>query len=382
MQGRPIRILQILEGTAGGTREHILQIMRCVDRRRFHLSLICSTVRNPDFARDMEELRAEGFEVLEVRMGREIRPAADLRAFAQIFGHIRRHRYDVVHTHSSKAGFLGRLAAWLCGVRRIYHTPHVFYFQWRPHTVTGKLFRLLEWFAAQLTTRIVAVSESQRRIAVRCGVVRPQRITVAENGVCAERFAGAAGRRAARAKLGIEPSDLLVGMVGRLEPQKGCRHYLRAARMVADAMPDTKFILVGSGSVEGRLRRLAGELGLDGVLKLLGHRDDLPRLYGALDLFVLTSLWEGLPYVILEAMAAGKAVVATDVPGSHDLVRTGETGYLAPPEDDRAIAMATLKLLRDPALRTRMGRRAEELVSERYSRDRFIGKLEDLYAER
>jgi len=279
MQRRPIRILQILEGTAGGTREHILQIMRCVDRRRFRLSLICSTVRNPEFARDMEELRAEGFEVIEVRMGREIRPAADLRALAQIFAHLRRRRYDVVHTHSSKAGFLGRLAAWLRGVQRIYHTPHVFYFQWRPHTAVGKFFRSLEWLAAQRTTMIVAVSESQRRIAVRCGVVRPRRITVVENGVPLERFAGAGEREAARAELGIESGALLVGMVGRLEPQKGCRHYLRAAQMVADAMPEARFILVGGGSIEEKLRRLAGELGLEGVFEFLGHREDLPRLY-------------------------------------------------------------------------------------------------------
>ena len=381
MQRRPIRILQILEGTAGGTREHILQIMRCVDRRRFRLSLICSTVRNPEFARDMAALRAEGFEVIEVRMGREIRPAADLRALAQIFAHLRRHRYDVVHTHSSKAGFLGRLAALLRGVRRIYHTPHVFYFQWRPHTATGKFFRMLEWFAAQLTTRIVAVSESQRRIAVRCGVVRPKKIVVIENGVDAAAFRPRGARDAARAELGIGPDTLLVGMVGRLEPQKGCKHYLRAARLVAERMPNVRFILVGGGAIEEKLRRRATKLGLDGVLQFLGQRADLPRLYEAMDLFVLTSLWEGLPYVILEAMAAGRAVIATDVPGSHDLVRPGETGYLVPPEDDRAIALATLKLLRDPAMRESMGRRAVEIVSEQYSRDRFIRKLEELYAE-
>jgi glycosyltransferase involved in cell wall biosynthesis len=381
MQERPRRILEVLEATAGGTREHILQILRGMDAARFQLSLLCSAERDPGFAQDIEELRRAGIAVFVVPMRREIRPLADLTALVRIVKHLRRHRYDIVHTHSSKAGFLGRVAAWLCGVRRIYHTPHVYYFQWRPRSLAGRFYRFLEWLAGRLTTRVVAVSESQRRIAVRCGVVRPDRIVVIKNGVDASLFQDASARNSKRRELGVGPGELLVGMAGRLEPQKGCEHFIRAAKIVTEQLPRVRFVLAGSGHAERRLRALAKELRLDGALTFLGHRADLPQLYQAMDLFALSSLWEGMPYVILEAMASGLAVVATDVPGTRDIVRQGETGFLVPPENEQAIAGRVLTLLRAPRLREEMGNRGRAYVRRFHTRARFLGELTRLYEQ-
>lgn len=376
---RRYRILHILEATVGGTREHILQILRGLDRSRFALSLICSLERNPRFAQDIAHLREMGIQVYVIPMRREIRPWADFVAFLRILAHLMRHRYDAVHTHSSKAGFLGRLAAWVCGVRRIYHTPHVYYFQWRPHTLAGRFFRLLEWFAACMTTRVIAVSETQREIMIRCGVVRPRRAVFIGNGVDVALFRNDAARMVKRQELGVSPDILLVGTVGRLEPQKGCEHFIRAAQLVANEMANVRFVVVGEGSIGPQLRDLARQLNLVDVLYFLGHRDDLPELYHAFDLFVLTSLWEGMPYVILEAMAAGLPTIASDVPGSRDLVRNGATGFLVPPEHERIIAARVLYLLRAPALRREMGRRARMVVEQSHTQAKFLAELTRLY---
>jgi len=381
---RRIRVLHLLEATVGGTREHVLQICRHLDRRTFDVTLLCSTLRDPRFVEDVRALRGSGIPVIVVPMPRRISPLRDLVAFVRILAHVRGRGFDIVHTHSSKAGFLGRLAAWMAGTRRIVHTPHVFYFQAPVGRASGTFFRALEWLAARVTTRIVAVSESQRRIAIRSGVATPAQVVVIENGTEIPRPTPAADRLAKRAELGIGRNDRLVGMAARLAPQKGCEHYLRVARRVLDTCatgrgPRVRFLLAGDGELAPRLRRLAADLDLGEDFVFLGPRDDLPAIYPLLDVFVLTSLWEGLPYAVLEAMAAGKPVVATRVPGTTDVVQDGVTGYLVPPGHEEAAAERVVALLTNRQFREIMGARGRQLVQERFTRDRFIRRLEDLY---
>ena len=367
---RRVRVLEILEATIGGTREHILQILSHVNTDRFDVSLLCSAERDPRFLQDVARLRQAGVRVKVVPIMRAIWPWADLKAFLAIVAHLRRHRCDVVHTHSSKAGFLGRAAAWVCGVPRIYHTPHIFYFQYQRNRVSRMFYEGLEWLAACVTTRLVAVSREQGQLAVRFGVGRPGQVSVIENGVAAAPPTTPDQQLRKRAELGVSADEPLVGMVARLARQKGCEHYLRVARRV----------LVGEGELEERLRAMADELRLGDRFLFLGHRDDADEIYWALDLFVLTSLWEGLPYVVMEAMAAGLAVVATDVPGTRDIVRDDATGYLVDPEDEADMAERIMELLADPERGKRMGRLGKERVARRFTRDRFIREIEALYS--
>ena len=378
-QGRRYRILHILEATVGGTREHILQVLRGLDQSIFDLTLICSVERDPAFNEDIANLRQAGVRVIVIPMARPIRPWRDLVALVRITAHLLTTRYDIVHTHSSKAGFLGRFAAWIAGAERIYHTGHIFYFQWRPHTVAGWFYRLLEWLVARLTTRIIALSPQQRDLLIRCGVARPSQARVIENGVRLQDWADLPAPNECREKMGLPQSALVLGMAARLEPQKGCAHFLRAAKLVLKEMPDIHFVLVGEGSLASRLEAMAKEISIGDRFHLLGHWRDMRCFYAALDLFVLTSLWEGMPYVILEAMASGRPVCATDIPGTREIIRDGDTGALVPAEDDPALAGRIIELLRNPGQRARMAARAGRLVEERFTTKRFLAELQSLY---
>lgn len=377
---RKLRVLEILEGTVGGTREHLFQIARYLDPRRFRLTIAWSPRRDPQAAEDVSYLRGLGANVFVVPMCREIRPIQDLVALARLWSHIVANRYDIVHTHSSKAGMLGRLAAWAAGVRQIYHTPHTFAFQWAAG-VASRFYCQLERLAALVTTRLIAVSPTQRDIARRSRVCRPEKLLVIENGVNVQECAPETDQNAVRAELGVEPQELLIGMVGRLAPQKGCEHFVRAAQQVAERYPQARFVLVGDGPLRPEIERLIERLGLRARFQLLGFRQDVHRIYAALDLFVLSSLWEGMPYAVLEAMAAGLPVVATDVPGTRDAIIDGATGLLAQIEDEADIAAKLMHLLADDKLRHEMGERARRMVSERYTADRFIRRLQALYEE-
>jgi glycosyltransferase involved in cell wall biosynthesis len=374
----PVRILHVLEATIGGTREHLLQIAERLDARRFELSFAVSTLRDPRFTRDIERLRRRGFAVHVIPMKRAIRPVSDAACLWRLWRLMRRERFDVVHTHGSKAGILGRVAARLARVPRVIHTGHTFAFQWN-RGLKGSFFVAIERLAARLADTIIAVSPAQKALALSLRLCPERKLVVIENGVDVSRHPAAIDKAAKRAQLDLTSVGLLVGMVARLVPQKGCEHYVDAALRVLTHRSDVQFLLIGEGELEGRIRGQIARLRITDHVKLLGHRDDAAEIYPLLDVFVLSSLWEGLPYAVLEAMAAGLPVVASRVPGVEDIVRHGETGYLTNIEDPDDIAGRILELLADEGLRERMGRRGRELVEQHYTIDEFIGRLSELY---
>ncbi len=372
------RILQVLEATVGGTLEHLLQIADRLDRERFEVSFAVSNLRDPRFNREIERLRRSGRDVHVIPMKREIRPISDAACLWRLWKLIRRERYDVVHTHGTKSGVLGRTAAWLAGCPRIIHTGHTFSFQWNLG-VKGTIYTTIERIAARMADTIIAVSPGQMSLALGVNLCPPKKLVVIENGVDFARHPAQIDAEAKRAELGLDAGQLTVGMIGRLARQKGCEHLVDAAACVMKTMPEVQFLLIGGGELEGRISERIGRLGIAGSVRMLGHRDDVAEIYPLLDVFVLSSLWEGLPYVILEAMAAGLPVVASRVPGVEDVVRHGETGLLANIEDADEIASCLLKLLADPRLRRQMGRSGRERVEQHYSIERFIRRLTELY---
>lgn len=264
-------------------------------------------------------------------------------------------------------------------MKRVCHTGHIFYFQWRPETLSGNFYRLLEWFAARLSPRIIALSPQQRDMLIRCGVARPAQVRVIENGVRRREWSDLPPASDCREKMGLPKHALVVGMAARLEPQKGCAHFLRAAKLVLNEMPEVQFVLVGDGSLAPQLDAMAQEITLERNFHLLGHWQDMRCFYSALDLFALTSLWEGMPYVILEAMTSGRTVCATDIPGTREVISDGVTGALVPAENDQALAARILELLRDPQKREQMALRARRVVEERFTTERFLAEMDELY---
>ena len=377
---RPVRVCQILEATEGGTREHFRQISTYPDRDRFELTFVVSPLREPSFAQDVAKMRALGHEVVLIPMRRAVRPLADTVACLRILRFLARRRFDIVHTHSSKAGILGRVAAWLAGVPVVIHTPHVLPFEQRTGWLARGIYRWAELLAGRLSTRLVALSAYEKRLMIRTGIARPWQVQIIHNGVELREPMSASARRAKRRELSLSPDAFVVGCVGRLVEQKGHVHLIRAARQVVDGVPNAVFLIAGDGPLRGELCAEAARLGLADRIRFLGQREDVPELMEVFDVFGLPSLWEAMPYTILEAMAAGLPVVVSNVSGLGEFVQHDRQGLLVPLGDAASLAGAVMGLGTDRGRRTRMGARGRGRVNNHYGVPRFAAMLERLYA--
>ena len=310
---------------------------------------------------------------------RQIRPLRDLAAFCALLWHIRRQRPDIVHTHTSKAGILGRLAARLTGVPHIVHTPHGHVFYGHFGRIASALFLALERWFARFTEKTVALTPSERQDYIDLGVGSAEDILTIHSGVDLDPF-GAAGLDVAakKAALGFDPARRLVGFAGWLLPIKGPMHLLNAMESVWEDHPDATLVFVGKGAMEAELRQKADRLGLNGRVKFLGWRDDLHRIMPLFDVFVLPSLNEGMGRVLVEAMAAGRPIVASRVGGIPDLVRHGESGLLVAPRDELKLADSISLLLSNPDKAGRMGAMGR-LKCREFGLCAMVSKLEGLY---
>jgi glycosyltransferase involved in cell wall biosynthesis len=376
-----IRVLQILEATTGGTRRHLVDLARHLDPTRFELHLAVSTRRDPDFLDDLRLLRERGLEATVVPMLRAIRPWHDLPAFLRLRRLIAALRPDIVHTHSSKAGFLGRLAARQVGTPAVVHTPHVFPFQMAVSPALQALYRVLERRAARWADRIACVCEQERREALRLRIAAPDRLVVIPNGVEAPiEPPTPADRLTQRRALGLAPDGLVVGMVARFTRQKGHADLLAALPAVFRREPGARVVLVGDGELRAALERDIAARGFRGQVTIVGAREDAARCYPAFDVTALPSLWEGMPYALLDAMAHGSAIVATTVGGVPEAIKDGQSGLLVPPSAPDRLADALTALLADPALRARLGEAARRTVQKQFRLPEMIRMTAELYA--
>lgn len=319
--------------------------------------------------------------VLIPELQRSPNPSRDLVALKKIYGLIRREKPTIVHTHTAKAGTLGRLAARLAGVPIVVHTFH-------GHVLTGYFGRLRSWsytvterILARVTNRIVTVGDRVKEDLAELGVAPREKIRVIRLGLELSSLLECDQHRGRlRRELGYGSEHLLVGIVARLVPIKAHDDFLRAAVIVRGSEPRARFIVVGDGERRRELEALAREVGLGDVTRFLGIRKDTDFIYSDLDLVALTSLNEGLPISIIEAMAAGKAVVATEVGSVAELVFHGETGLVVPPRDPEAQARAILTLLENPDLRRRMGAKGRLDVGQ-FTVEPLLANTAGLYTE-
>jgi glycosyltransferase involved in cell wall biosynthesis len=377
-----LRVAEVIEATENGTKKHVLQLMRHVDRERFELELVASNLRDPEgFARDVAALRAEGFRVHLVPMRRAVSPAADALALARLIGLFLHRRYDVVHCHSSKAGFLGRLAAFLTGRRWVVYTPHCFSFTAGFGRFVGWCYKSLEFLAGRLTDRLIAVSPHEREVALQSGAALPHQVVTITNGLTEDELRVREPDEALRRELRLPEGAPVVGSIGRLGRQKGYDVFIRAARRLRDERPDVHFLLVGKGSYNEPLRALACELDLDDRFHFAGERDDVLEIFPLIDVFVMPSRWEAMPYALLEAMASARAIVVTNVCGLDKVVENGRAAAIIPPEDPEALARAVVELLDDPARRETLGREARRIAAERHSLVETVRRVEAVYGE-
>jgi glycosyltransferase involved in cell wall biosynthesis len=314
-------------------------------------------------------------------LGREIRPWSDLRALWTLYRTMREYRPAIVHTHTAKAGVLGRLAAALARVPVVVHTyhGHVLHSYFDP--VKTRLFGLIERVLGRTTDSLIAVSEAVKSDLVRLGVAPAGKIRVVPLGLELERLAGELPRGVLRAEAGIAVDAPLVGIVGRLVPIKDVGTFLAAAARIEVVRPQARFAIVGDGEERARLEAEAARLGLTHAVRFYGWRRDLEAVYGDLDVVVNCSRNEGTPVALIEALAAGRPVVATRVGGTPDVLGDGERGTLVPAEDPEALAAAVLEVLDHPEearARTRQGR---QYVLARHSVSRLLADLDGLYRQ-
>ncbi len=380
---KPRRIAQVIEATTGGTRRHLLDLVNGLDPERFEFHVICATRRDPAFLADIEALRARGITVHIVPMTRAVSPQKDTAACRQLIRLLRRESYDAVHTHSSKAGVLGRIAARRAGVPAVIHTPHVFPFDMRSGAAARLLYRAIERRLARWSDRIVCVSRAGMLSAAAAGVAPAGQYDIIPNGVDLEELDGRPPQTADRKhELGIPPAAPVVGAVGRLSRQKNFRLLIDAADAVCHTMPEVYFVIVGEGEERQRLERRIEAAGLRERVLLPGRKEDIYPWYPMFDVFALSSDWEGMPYSLLEAMGCRRPVVATAVGGVAEAIRSGSNGIVVPPHRPRALSAALIDRLRAPAAeRQRMGRAARETVGNHFAKQTMLSALENLYEE-
>ncbi len=375
-----MRVLLVMEATIGGTRRHIVDVARGLSRRGVETHLVASAERVPAFRADLAGLARDGVHVREIPMVREIRPGVDFRHHQALVSLLHQIRPDVVHTHSSKAGVLGRTAALRTKIGRLVHTPHTFAFLFGAMFSPTKraLFRRIEAFLGARTDRTIAVSESEAETIRAAKIVAPERVRVVPNGIDPTRWTGAAA--ADRAALGVPEGAPCAVVAGLLNAAKGQDVALEA--LARPGLEELHVLFAGDGELRAELEEQARRLGVAKRAHFLGWRDDVPALFGAADFVLVPSRWEGLPYVVLEAGAAGRPVVGTKVDGVRELVSEGDTGFLAQIDsaDDLARAIARA-LTAGPLERARMGERGRARVLAEHGLDTMVARLVDVYGE-
>ena len=374
------RVLHVMESTIGGTRRHITDVAEGLAQRELDVHIVVSAERQPEFRGDFARLEAAGVTVHELAMQREIRPGLDARHVVALRRLMRWLQPEIVHTHSSKAGVLGRVAARVaCRAHRV-HTPHTMAFLFEDMFSARKrrIFRSIESRLARMTDRVIAVSESEQRTFVGSGVVDPSKVRVVPNGIDPGPFLDA--RPIDLSTLGLVPGRTTWAVVGLLNVAKG--HDLALEALASLGGDETQLLFAGHGALRAELEARAAALGVAQRVAFLGFRDDVPRLLASCDGLLLPSRWEGMPYIVLEAMAAGLPVVATPVNGAVDLVVAGETGWLAEEVSSSAIA-SELQAAASAGAQTRAayGSAGRSRLLERYCTRHMIDGLLSVYAE-
>jgi glycosyltransferase involved in cell wall biosynthesis len=365
---KPTHVLQVVDSLGiGGAERQVYELIRKLVTDGFRVSVICC--ETGPFADDLARIS-----VPVVRL--PWRSRIDPMLLARMIKALRRDPPQIVHTHLFKSDFHGRFAATLTGVPVVVSTLHSCN-DWAKNCFFGTTYGMTTRQADQ----IIAVADEVREYAIRYFHIKPSRVITIPNGVDVNRFQNneSASRRL-RVELGIAANVPLIGIVARLDPPKDHKTFLMAAAMVRQAIPTTRFVVVGEGPLRQSLVKLANELGLAKSVIFCGHRNDIPAIMSALDILVMSSLYEGLPVALLEGMAASRPIISTAVGGIPGLVAEGETGLLVPPANPETLAGACIRLIGDPDLRIHMGKTGNAQVRKKYSLDEMNAKVISLYS--
>jgi glycosyltransferase involved in cell wall biosynthesis len=369
-----IRILQLIASSRGGGATHVRDLALRLDRSRFAVQVA--------MPKDGGNVRQKDFEAVGISFHR-----VDIAAgfSLQSLWRIRRllAQADILHVHGARAALFGRLAAVSLGRRRprVVYTIHGFAAPYYPQPRRAALL-VIERALAPVTSLFIAVCQAEREALLKASVARPERAQVVWSGIDVARFCGSAIDRATqRAVLGVPSDALLMTTICRLDKPRDLGTLLRAFRQMVDTCPAAHLLIVGDGPLRSKVEQQISALSLTDRVTLAGWRDDLPAIYATSDVYALTTWgWEGLPLTVLEAMAAGLPVIATDVGGTGEAIENEVTGLLVPRCDVEQLARAFTRLAGDPALRRSMGQAGRQRASTLFGVEKMVERIETIYA--
>lgn len=372
----------------GGSAEDTFLTVRGLDQARYDVVLIKGT-SSPGDSGDPETeavqanvntAREHHVRLICLRhLVRDLKPFSDLATFFSLLRIIRREKPHIVHTHTSKAGILGRWVAWFCRVPIIVHTPHGHVFWGYFNSWQTRLFILLERWTARITNAIVTITPQEKEDHLRFHIAPEEKFTVIHSGVDLRTFrADLYQPSETKALLGIPPEMMVVGTVGRLTPVKGQEVLIRAASGLIRRGEKIFLVLLGDGELRRDLEELSLRLDIAGYVRFLGWRPDVAWIMAVCDIFCLPSRNEGMGKVLVEAMAMGIPIIASNIGGIKDIVRSEENGVLVPVGDAAAWAEAIARLCRDPERRRRMGDAGRQ-IAPHYSVEAMIKMIDRMY---
>lgn len=360
----------------GGAQQNTLHTVRSLDASRFEPILLCGE----GGYLDAEVRREAGLRTIFLEsLVREVSPMRDLLALLEMRRIFAAERPDIVHTHSSKAGILGRLAAALAGVPAIVHTYHGFGFHDRQNAAVRTLYVLLERLCALVTTRLIFVSHANQGYAVRHRIRGASEGVVIRSGVRLRDLPARVDAAALKTSAGIGRLSPVVVSIGNLKPQKNAGDLVAAAAKAAQRVPDAHFVFLGEGPQRRQMEAKVLALGLGGRFHFLGWRRDGAQWLAAADVYALTSLWEGLPRALVEAMKTGLPSVCYATDGVQDILKDGVNGFLVEPGDVDAFAERLVRILTDESLRRRLGAAAAASIGPEFDIDGMVRSQESLY---
>ena len=364
---KKIKLMQITHDLAiGGLQQVIVNICRTIDRNIFDISVLC--LRNlGEFAPEIEKMG------IKVHLLPKKCNGVDYFSFLKVAKIIRDQRVDIIHTHNTQPLIDGTLGALLSGVKTIIHTDH------SREYPDKRRYMFAEWLMSHFVYKIVGVSEPTSRDLIKYEKISPKKVMTIMNGIDGSKFLIDIDKERKKKELGISNGGPIIGLGVRLSKQKGITYLLQAMPEIIKAYPDITLVIAGEGDYEDRLRREARDREIDKNVVFIGPRLDMPEVLKLFDLYVLPSLWEGLPIVLLEAMAAGCPVVATDVGGNYMAIQRGENGSLIEPKNPALLASEVIRVLGNEELKTNYARKGMELFVNNFSAEVMTKHYQRLY---
>jgi glycosyltransferase involved in cell wall biosynthesis len=375
-----IKILQIITRMDwGGSPDYIKEIFRSLDPEVFEMHLVYGKTKNP--GRDTKEF-LETFKAKLIflpSLKREVSIFTDLTAFFKLYMLCRKYRPDLVGTHTTKAGVLGRLAAICAGVKVIVHSPHGNIFYGYFNKIISKGILILEKCLTVFTRKLIVFTKSEKDVLLSLGLTGANKIEVMSPGLSSLSQSDHDLLSQRRAVLGIKPQLLIVGMVSRLEPVKGADFFVLAALEILKIRHDVYFLIVGEGSLRRKLELEIASADRKNQIIITGWRDDALSLIELMDVLVQPSLNEAIGRVLLEAQSLGVPVVATKVGGIPDIVLDGVTGILVPPRNTPALVKAITDLLDHKTKRQEFSEKGKQWVGDNFSVEKTMSSLSAFY---